>query len=128
MKSNYNPQESFGQYGKRNPDCGPTGYDERYDERNYNYGPETASMDPYTLQITNRLAECEKQLMDTLIRVNRLNDKLFGPTVISSNMKEPSNLIPTPQKPIMEQIVGQANYLNRRLCDLSESISRLESL
>jgi len=105
----------------------PPGHD--YDERNY--GPETASMDPYTLQITNRLAETEKMLVDVIMRVNRLNDKLFGANSLIP--KDPAiGLDKSPKKSpkvaMMEQIVAQANVLNRRVGDLSEVVSRLETL
>lgn len=97
-----------------------------YAERNY--GPETAQMDPYTVQITNRLSECEKNLADITVRVYRLTDRLFGPAALAK--PDPvGGLNGAPiQKAIMEQIVAQSNVLNRKLNELSEALFRLESL
>lgn len=82
-------------------------------------------MDPYTTQISNRLAESDKYLTELVIQLSRIADKLTGPvpteaTLSQKDINKPSGM--------MEQIVGQTNILNRRIQGLGEVINRLQSL
>lgn len=88
--------------------------------------PPTESMDPYTIQITKRLSDAEKQLSELLERIYKLNEKLFGP--IPMLAKAGDSVGNVPAKAMMEQIVGQSNFLCRKLADLSEALNRLETL
>lgn len=89
------------------------------------YAGEQACMEPYTTQIANRLAEGDKLLTELIIQLSRIADKLTGPvpteaTLSTKELNKPSGM--------MEQIVGQANILNRRIHGLGEVINRLQSL
>lgn len=92
------------------------------------YDVPTAAMDPYTVQITNHLAEADKHLAEILSRVVRLNDKLFGPIALLAKSEPMFNQNAPVPKAMMEQIVGQTNIINRRLNEISEALTRLESL
>lgn len=99
------------------------------DSRDYatECGPETACMDPYTTQISNRLAEAEKYLTEITIQLSRIADKLVGavPPTLNASLGNEKN--PTPVA-MMEQIVGQANILNRKIHNLGDTVNRLQSL
>ena len=84
-------------------------------------------MEPYTTQISNRLGESDKLLTELIIQLSRIADKLTGPVPTEASLTstaEIKKLAPG----MMEQIVGQANILNRRLHGLGEVVNRLQSL
>lgn len=83
-------------------------------------------MDPYTTQITNRLAEADKYITEITIQLSRIADKLVGavPQMLSNSGNEKN---PTPVA-MMEQIVGQANILTRKIHNLGDTVNRLQSL
>lgn len=87
-------------------------------------GQDCAVMEPYTTQISNRLAESDKLLIELITQLSRIADKLTGPVptedLSAKELNKPSGM--------MEQIVGQTNLLNRRIRGLGETISRLQSL
>lgn len=82
-------------------------------------------MEPYTTQISNRLAESDKYLTELVIQLSRIADKLTGPVPTEATLS-PKDI----NKPagMMEQIVGQTNILNRRIQGLGDVINRLQSL
>lgn len=89
----------------------------------------TAAMDPYTTQILNRLMETEKYVAEITIQLSRIADKLVGavPEPATLGGGEGLNRIPKTSG-MMEQIVSQANLLNRKVMSLGETINRLQSL
>lgn len=98
-------------------------YTDYSDQRNA--GPEVASMDPYTTQITNRLSEAEKYLAEVSNQLARIADKLVGPVpeeaIIEKNLKAPPTAM-------MEHILGQTNALSRKIVRLGDVVNRLQSL
>lgn len=91
--------------------------------------PDQAVMEPYTIQITNRLNEADKFLSEILNRAGRIADKLVGPVPETLGNSDKNLKSPPPiAVAMMEQIVGQSNILNRKLSYLSEILNRLEAL
>lgn len=86
-----------------------------------------ASMDPYTTQILNRLMESDKYVAELTIQLSRIADKLVGacPEVgLNDAPKKSASL----GSGMMEQIVGQANILSRKITNLGNIVNRLQSL
>lgn len=92
------------------------------------YLPETAAMDPYTTQITNRLAESDKYLTEITIQLSRIADKLVGAIPTAGPISGMLGSEKSPPTAMMEQIVQQANHLNRKILALGETINRLQSI
>jgi hypothetical protein len=99
-----------------------------YGSGSVSYGPETASMDPYTTQILNRLSEADKYLTEVTIQLSRIADKLVGASPEAAMLDRVPVAKSTLGGGIMEQIVGQANILSRKITDLGNIANRLQSL
>jgi hypothetical protein len=95
---------------------------------NVNYDSGSASMDPYTTQILNRLGEADKYLTEVTIQLSRIADKLVGGSPEAAMLDRVPTAKSTLGGGIMEQIVGQANILSRKISDLGNIANRLQSL